>query len=86
MKNQSEALEHASVRQYCRAVRVPPIGANFVSLAEQAVKENHTHLSASQRTAVEQTLATQDKIVGLEGVAGAGDTAPPARRWHRASA
>ncbi len=40
----------------------------------QSVKQNHTHLSASQRTAVEQTLATQDKIVGLEGVAGAGKT------------
>ena len=39
-----EALEHASVRQYCKAVRVPAIGANFVSLAEQAVKENHTHI------------------------------------------
>src|SRR5271165_489110 len=40
----------------------------------QSVKHNHTHLSASQRTAVEQTLATRDKIVGLEGVAGAGKT------------
>jgi len=40
----------------------------------QAVQQNHTHLSASQRAAVEQTLATQDKIVGLEGVAGAGKT------------
>lgn len=44
MKNQTEALEHASVKQYCKAVRVPTIGANFVSLAEQAVKENHTHI------------------------------------------
>ena len=35
-------LEHASVRQYCKAVRTPAIGANFVSLAEQAVKENQT--------------------------------------------
>jgi len=32
----------------------------------RSVKENHTHLSASQRTAVEQTLATQDKIVALK--------------------
>jgi conjugative relaxase-like TrwC/TraI family protein len=40
----------------------------------QSVQQNHTHLSASQRTAVEQTLATQDKVVGLEGVAGAGKT------------
>jgi conjugative relaxase-like TrwC/TraI family protein len=40
----------------------------------QSVQQNHTRLSASQRTAVDQTLATQDKIVGLEGVAGAGKT------------
>jgi DNA replication protein DnaC len=44
MKHQTESLEHASVRQYCRAVRVPTIGANFLSLAEQAVKENHSHI------------------------------------------
>src|SRR6204780_3128751 len=44
MKDHSEALEHASVRQYCKAVRVPTVGANFVSLAEQAVKENHSHI------------------------------------------
>ena len=44
MKNQTEALEHASVKQYCTAVRVPTIGVNFVSLAEQAVKENHSHI------------------------------------------
>ena len=44
MKNQTESLEHASVRQYCKAVRVPTIGANFLSLAEQAVKENHSHI------------------------------------------
>ena len=31
MKNQTESLEHASVRQYCKAVRVPTIGANFLS-------------------------------------------------------
>ena len=40
----------------------------------QSVQQNHSHLSASQRAAVEQTLATRDKIVGLEGVAGAGKT------------
>jgi len=44
MKSQTESLEHASVRQYCKAVRVPVIGANFLSLAEQAVKENHSHI------------------------------------------
>jgi DNA replication protein DnaC len=44
MKHQTESLEHASVRQYCKAVRVPTIGANFLSLAEQAVKENQSHI------------------------------------------
>ena len=44
MRDQTESLEHASVRQYCKAVRVPVIGTNFVSLAEQAVKENHSHI------------------------------------------
>lgn len=44
MKNQTEALEHASVRQYCKAVRMPSVGANFVTLTEQAVKENHSHI------------------------------------------
>jgi conjugative relaxase-like TrwC/TraI family protein len=40
----------------------------------QSVQQDHIHLSTSQRAAVEQTLATRDKIVGLEGVAGAGKT------------
>src|ERR1039457_4410283 len=44
MKSQTESLEHASVRQYCKSVRMPTVGANFVSLAEQAVKENHSHI------------------------------------------
>lgn len=41
---ETQSLEQASVRQYCKAMRVPVIGANFVSLAEQAVKENHSHV------------------------------------------
>ena len=44
MKSTTENLEQASVQQYCQAVRVPTVGANFVSLAEQAVKENHSHI------------------------------------------
>jgi hypothetical protein len=44
MKSQTEALERASVRQYCKAVRMPTIATNFLSLAEQAAKENHSHI------------------------------------------
>lgn len=39
-----EELVHASVRQLCKAVRVPAIASGFVSLAEQALKENQTHV------------------------------------------
>ena len=41
MKNQTQALEHASIQQYCKAEQQPTVAADFVSLAEQAVKENH---------------------------------------------
>jgi len=41
---EARSLEQASVKQYCKAMRVPVIGANFVTLAEQAVKEGHSHV------------------------------------------
>jgi DNA replication protein DnaC len=46
MKNAShtEPLEQASIRQYCKAVRVPAIAANFVTMAEEALRDNHSHV------------------------------------------
>ena len=44
MKPATQALEHASVKQYCKALRMPVIGANFVRLAEQAMKEQRSHI------------------------------------------
>src|SRR5436190_23835598 len=44
MKHATDNLEHASVRQYCKGVRVPTIAANFIVVAEQAVKENQSHI------------------------------------------
>ncbi len=38
------------------------------------VQEKYAHLSTSQRAAIEQIISSQDKIMGLEGVAGAGKT------------
>jgi conjugative relaxase-like TrwC/TraI family protein len=38
------------------------------------IEEKHSHLSTSQRAAVEQILTSHDRINGLEGVAGAGKT------------
>ena len=32
------------MRQYCKVVKVPAISANFACLAEQAVKENRSHI------------------------------------------
>jgi DNA replication protein DnaC len=44
MKEQTQALEHASVKQYCKALRIPMIGAHFLQLAEQASKEQRSHI------------------------------------------
>lgn len=44
MNHPAEALEQASIRQSCKVVRTPAIAANFLRLAEQAVKEQHSHV------------------------------------------
>jgi hypothetical protein len=38
VKQEAQALEIASVQQYCRAARLPAVAANFVRLAGQAAK------------------------------------------------
>jgi DNA replication protein DnaC len=43
MSQDAVALQQASIRQYCKSVRMPVIGANFVALAEQAVREKRSH-------------------------------------------
>jgi DNA replication protein DnaC len=40
----TQPLQDASVKQYCRALRLPVIGGNFSRLSEQAVKEQHSHI------------------------------------------
>jgi ATP-dependent exoDNAse (exonuclease V) alpha subunit len=38
------------------------------------IEQDHSHLSESQRSAVEQILSSRDQVTALEGVAGAGKT------------
>ncbi len=40
----------------------------------RAIREAHSHLSETQRRAVEQILSSRDQVTALEGVAGAGKT------------
>ena len=44
------------------------------SETRREVEEAHSHLSANQRAAVQQTLSSQDKITAIEGAAGTGKT------------
>src|ERR1022692_959551 len=44
MSQDTPTLQQASVRHHCKAVRMPAIGANFVALAEQAVREKRSHI------------------------------------------
>ena len=39
----SDAVEHATIRQYCKSLRTPTIGAQFGVLAEQANREEQTY-------------------------------------------
>jgi len=34
-------VEQAAVRQHCKALRLPAIGAQFVTLADEAVRDKH---------------------------------------------
>src|SRR3989442_980420 len=44
MNQTTQALDHDSVRQYCRVLRMPVIGSNFVRLSEQAIRERRSHM------------------------------------------
>src|SRR5436309_16139919 len=44
MNQTTQAVEHACVRQYCKVLRMPVIGSNFVWLPEQATKVQRSHL------------------------------------------
>ena len=42
--------------------------------SRRKIEQDHSHLSESQRAAVEQILSSRDQVTALEGVAGAGKT------------
>ena len=70
----SEMIDHE--RNTIHAMRAgqnqhAPI-ASFKTRRE--IEQNHSHLSESQRAAVEQILSSRDQVTALEGVAGAGKT------------
>src|SRR5947209_19664530 len=37
-------LQDATIRQHCKVLRMPMMASQFSSLAEQAVRENRTHI------------------------------------------
>src|SRR5450759_2442338 len=43
MSTQLAQLQEATIKQHCKVLRMPMMGMQFSSLAEQAVKEKKTH-------------------------------------------
>lgn len=43
MKGQTQTVDEAAVRQYCKTLYLSSVAAHFVSLAEQAAKDKHGH-------------------------------------------
>ena len=44
MNTESVALETATIREQCKLLHLPAVAAQCAQLAEQAVRERHTHL------------------------------------------
>jgi DNA replication protein DnaC len=44
MKGVDTGMEIQSIRELCKALRMPTVGSQFAKLGEQAVKENQSHL------------------------------------------
>jgi DNA replication protein DnaC len=44
MSSASVAMDHATVRQYCKQLRTPTIGTQFERLAEEALQQKQTHV------------------------------------------
>ena len=43
-KAHQKGLEQATVKQYCKTLKVPVIGANFTRVAEEAVQQQQSHV------------------------------------------
>jgi len=76
MKEQIQPLEHDSVKQYCKALRVPMIGAHFVQLAEQAAA------TAARRQAAATENAGRVRLQPGTADSGGEDSRTDRRRLH----
>lgn len=45
MKHSTQNLQEAAIGQLCKEIHIPMVGANFASLAEEAKRKEHDHLS-----------------------------------------
>lgn len=66
------ARERETIEMMRAGQRQHPAIASLTS--GQEIEQKHAHMSQSQRQAVEQILASRDKVTALEGIAGAGKT------------
>ncbi len=65
-------LERDNIRQMRESQNQHPALASFQT--RRQIENDYSHLSASQRGAVEEVLSSRDQIQALDGVAGAGKT------------
>jgi conjugative relaxase-like TrwC/TraI family protein len=64
---EQETIQFMRAAQHAKAALVPGVTGDDLQHA-------HPHLSAHQRAAVQQVLASRDQVVALEGIAGGGKT------------
>jgi len=59
MSNPLAELQEATIKQHCKALRMPMMGMQFSSLAEQAVREKKTHMSVAAKKGTSLAVETE---------------------------
>jgi DNA replication protein DnaC len=59
------SLQTASIAQNCKALRLPAVGAQFASLAEEAGQRNHSHLHYLEALLQSETEDRQRRSIEL---------------------
>ena len=93
MNNQMAQLQEATIKAQCKALRMPMIGSQFCSMAEQAIREKKSHIGYLEALLLvsdkEQTflLSGQGDVIEPDGgIAAIGSGGPYAQAAAQALA
>src|SRR5438105_10499709 len=63
MRHPATTLTAASVLNQCKLLRLPTLGAQFNRLAEEAIKQNHSHINYLDALLVAEVEERERKLI-----------------------